>query len=1300
MAKKIILVHGLGGTADETWGSFPEFLRRDADLDFGIVLYGYQSPHLLFQFWQRAPSLANIANGLLTDITARCDLDKDEIILAGHSLGGLVVKKMLLIMKDKKINHKIRKVCFFDVPHDGSAYANVGKYLSFRNRHLKSLCRDSSELDDLNDQWVYSGYDNLLDIISIIAANDDIVSSSSSKSIFRAGKVETVNDVDHRSIVKPDSMDSTSYIVFKRFVLERSTVAQYKNIASRDLNDWKSVERNHGYNYVSDEKRASDLSALIAALGLKRAVIRLTGASGLGKTRLLLEAIDSSSGIDDPCVLVFDAPGYETSIKESVRRMVEEGTFGLVIVENCSVELHDYLGKEVNKVDCQLKLVTVGYSNDQVDSIHIQLSTLSDAAIKQVLTPILVGMSEVDVERVARFAQGYPLMATLIAEQYQKQGRLLGSIESNSVIRKLIDGGGGVSDVDKELLSACALFDVFGTGEGVAGEEARFIAEDVAGSSLKVFDRTLSIFTRRQIINRAGRYARVVPKPLALTLAAEWWDETSYDRQKQLIDNLPDSLMQSFCTQAAYLDSQPSVQRFSDKLFGGNSPFLQAEVLLTERGSKLFRAFVEVNPESTSYALYKVLVGMSREELQATRGDARRNFVWALEKLCFHSEYFEKSAWCMLLLASAENETWSNNATGMFSQLFRVELSGTQARPRIRFDLLRRAIACNKAEIDMVVVEALNQAVSTYGGTRTIGAEYQGTKAPLEEWRPKIWQEIFDFWQEAFDLLLIMFDRAEEQKEKVLSTVGHSIRGFVARNRIEMLDSAIRNIITRNGRYWPAALESIKNTFEYDSENMSKESRAALNDWLELLSSTEAELSEKLKILVVNPPWEHRRGEDGQYVDMASKNAKELAKKLASNIDELVPYLSLILQGEQKQAFSFGYQLALELVEIEADVIIDLSFQKLASIDRPNPAFIYGLYRGVFDRSPEKWQDNIDRVREDDDLVYLYPEILRTGNINKYHLDVLVELVENNIVSPDSVSALSYGSVTDGISSADIADFCLRLMKLGERSSWPALNVMYMYCFGNDGAIQTLREPLKRMVTAVPLDKEQKSTSIDAHHWNDLAQKILKEPDEEFAISLANQLIAACKRGFNHGDIWNYTKPLLLELMRDYGNVLWPIFGEAIVQSKGMERYWLQQLLDRENGSAVVMPSVLSVVPVQVVMNWCSLHPDIGPAFVAGCLNVFESTEGKFRPAELFLALLERFGENQDVGNTLRANMVSRSWSGSLVPYLESDKRALSPLLEHPVGNVRVWVRSYISYLDRKIEDELDRDDEVNIGRF
>ena len=219
MAKYVFLVHGLGGVADLTWGKFPEFLRNDPLIDYQILEYGYQSPHPVKQFFLAGPSLLNIANGLLTDLQTLCNLDEDDIILVGHSMGGLVIKRVLLRLKAKKINHKIFKVCFFDVPHNGAGLAKIGKFIAFRNRHIKSLCSNTTELDDINDQWLDANLNKSMDILSIIDASESVVSSMSSKSIFRDHPVETINNVDHERIVKPNSEDDVEVKILKNFII-------------------------------------------------------------------------------------------------------------------------------------------------------------------------------------------------------------------------------------------------------------------------------------------------------------------------------------------------------------------------------------------------------------------------------------------------------------------------------------------------------------------------------------------------------------------------------------------------------------------------------------------------------------------------------------------------------------------------------------------------------------------------------------------------------------------------------------------------------------------------------------------------------------------------------------------------------------------------------------------------------------------------------------------------------------------------------------------------------------------------
>jgi len=118
-----------------------------------------------------------------------------------------------------------------------------------------------------------------------------------------------------------------------------------------------------------------------------------------------------------------------------------------------------------------------------------------------------------------------------------------------------------------------------------------------------------------------------------------------------------------------------------------------------------------------------------------------------------------------------------------------------------------------------------------------------------------------------------------------------------------------------------------------------------LQSWLNLLDSKEAELPEQLQIVVIDPPWEHRKGEDGHYIDVASKNAMELATKVAGNVDELIPYLDKLLEGQQRQSYSFGLQLSRQLDNV--DGLLKESYERLFKIDNYNLSFVLGIYGGI-----------------------------------------------------------------------------------------------------------------------------------------------------------------------------------------------------------------------------------------------------------------------------------------------------------------------------------------------------------------
>lgn len=1064
----------------------------------------------------------------------------------------------------------------------------------------------------------------------------------------------------------------------------------------KTYNLWSEHEDLSRLPFAAVDSRNNIATELLKKISTPKSCFRIMGLSGLGKTRTAFQIFKENKAIRN--LVVYVDASHAPTIDALAADWVSLKLRAILVVDNCEFRLHERLVKEIRRADSEISLLSLDYNLDSISppTTCFKLEQMTDDELLQLLNPIYNDRLP-DLDRIVKFAQGFPQMAVLLAEARLADDPNIGELTEDGLASKLLWQHGEAENQEYlKILQACSLFDVFGV-EKEAEDQLQYIA-NVAGINIDTVYECVQKYSDRGLIDRRGRFGQVVPKPLAIRLAGQWWSKSRELKQKQLVDSIPDSMIEGFCDQVEKMDFHSDVKLLTEKLCGPQGPFGQAEVILSVRGSRLFRAFIIVNPEATCKALYRALTDLDNKQIKTIDGETRRNLVWGLERLCYHADLFMEAAWCMLLLASAENEFYSNNATGMFAQLFHLNLSGTAADPRSRFALLQQAMDLHQDEIDMILLEALDKAIDTFGGNRMVGAEHQGTKAPLEEWRPTIWQEIFDYWQEAFDLLLCFLERGDTQKEKVLNNIGHTIRGFVSRGRIDMLDTAINQIVVKNGRYWPAALESIKNTFMYDSKGLNETAKNALSSWLELLNPIEADLSEKLKIIVIHPPWEHHKGEDGHFVDVAAENSKVLATEVAGDMELLFPLIGMLLQGEQRQSNSFGRQLALELHDIKK--LLDVSLQQLLVVEPANPNFILGIYQGIFEKSPKVWQECIDMLLADSGLVFYYPDFIRTGDIQESHLDVLLGLIRKGVVSANSANILSYGSVTKSIYPKTIAKFCLSLAELGEKATWPALNVIYMYCHGNNGSIEIIREPLKTLVTAAPLPHDRNETATDVFQWHDMAKKLLRVRDEEFAIALVDQLISACQHGFNHSDIWHYTKPLLLELMRDYSDVVWPIFGESIVKARGTKLYWLQQLLDRENSFSNQVPSVLSVLPVHIVITWCKEHPDLGPNFVANCVNIFETAEDQKKPAELFVALLENFGDDERVKSTLISNMHSRGWSGSLVPYLETEKAALSLLMEHQSVNVRGWVTERISQMDKEIKGESSRDDEKILGIY
>lgn len=1055
--------------------------------------------------------------------------------------------------------------------------------------------------------------------------------------------------------------------------------------------NWSQHLEHQRFPFIADDDRKNALLNLKTLLNQPQKCARIVGLSGLGKSRLAFEVFRDVDEMDDlgKRVVYVDA-STNTSIAGLIADWVQCGLEGIVVVDDCDIHVHEKIRREIQRTDSKLSVLTLDFNLERSShNVIIQLKQLPDEFIKQMLETTY-GERISDLNRIVTFAQGFPQMAVLLADARLDQEPEMGKLTDDYLANKMLWGGREHDEKDEKILKGCALFDRFGLDED-ASLEYEFIAKKVVNISTDEFYKCVKKFEERGLIDRRGRFAKLVPKPLAIRLAAEWWQRTRHQAQIELINSeMPGELVESFCEQVSMLDFLPEVKTLAEKLCGPQYPFGQAEVILSSRGSRLFRSFVEVNPIATSQALAKILRSLNDDNLVAINGDIRRNLVCALEKLCFHEECFEDAANSLLLLASAENENWSNNASGQFKQLFSPFLSGTEAPPELRIKVIDSALNSLKDSCRKLAVETMEHVIDTHGSFRTVGAEYQGSGKPLKEWKPKVWGDVFRYWEQVLLRLMELIVRADPLASEAKSAIARHIRGLIQNGQVDILDNIIRTIVKSTGPFWPDALDSIKSSLRYEGNEMPPQVKAKVEDWVYLL--TPSSLDERLKLYVTKPPFEHEKGEDGHYVDLAAQNAQALAEELSSNFDSIVPYLDNLLSGEQRQAYCFGRNIV--MIACNWEPLLSKTIEAMVKIEKPNIRLLLGILNGVYFCDQIKWENIVNELFNTEVLQPYYADFICSGKINPIQLNNLIYLISQKKISLLSADALTYGRPLEHLSASVICQFVLDLTNMSEDGAWVALEILYMFCFENAEKWKACKPVLKTVVTKLSLDKEKKHSQSDTHYWHEVVEKLLATEGKDFAISISKKIIESCSEEIGYEDLIYHVRPVIRKLFQSYGREVWTIFAEAINNADAIRKYRLVKLFNGGTRIDEKEPSVFAEIPDDLLIEWCMQKPQIAPEFVARATDVLLDVGGSCKISLRAKFLLDTFGDNERVLSSLSANIGTFGWTGSLVPYYQMQLMALETIKDHKNKKVKEWVNRIISYLNKMIKKEKESDEE------
>lgn len=1071
-------------------------------------------------------------------------------------------------------------------------------------------------------------------------------------------------------------------------------------------NQWAGYYDNK-FDYVLSDELQSYIRQLRDYFVESKRVARIVGLSGLGKTRLALETFrppeNSEENIEqeirNKSIVYLDASSGFAGLPNLITRWRNEGCSGIIIVDNCDIELHKKLKEKVEHSNSSLSLLTLDYSFEQTSDYdpYIELEPLPNKTIEKMLKQKYSGLLDMDISRIVEFAQGFPQMAVLLAEARLNEEPNIGNLKDDVIVNKLLWGRDRENRDYYSVISACSLFDYFGIEKEFI-EQRQFIANKICNIDNQLCYEAIQYFINKGILDKRGRFVKVTPKPLAIRLAADWWKNCSPERAKNILtETMPDGMQERLCDQISKLHFLPKARNLVSDLCEEQSPFGKAEVLNTEKGSRLFRSLVEVNPNATVKALKNVFGNCKKEELLEIRS-GRRNLIWSLEKLCFWEDTFPIAAEIMLDFAIAENESWGNNATNQFLQLFNTFLSGTQAPPKLRFEILDKALSKDN-EYKIIAIKALGNVIKTSYFSRMGGVESQGSRAPEKDWKPNKWEEAFSYWREGLNRLSSIACEEGEIGELAREQIVKNIRGLVWYGRMDEIELSLTKIIKNRNIFWIEAYKKIQDTIKYEGNKISEEGKKQLEKWLKMLRPKS--MSELLKLIVSKPLWLDDENQNKLYNSM-----DDFVQECLNKISDLIDNLEVVFKGEQRKGYKFGFILGKKLDNPKLFIDTSISILRRINNTEVNVSVLGGYLAAIRNKFPSLFTNTLERIYKDDNIYIHSIEIIRLTKPTLKELKLLIDIVKNRRIDIDKLESFKYGSILDHEPEENIMFFIEQVLSISEEALPIAFNIIYMYCYKNQDRFEMCKKQIRNIVLTSGLLTEKKLfNKLDSYNWRQTVTLLLEngEKDSELAEHIAKEIIKMCSDQDLSSSIKKRydIKPIIEVLLRNYREQTWIIFSNIILSDNKLSKYRLKDLLTSHNNENNSDFSITSVLEKDFLVQWCNNYPDKAPVELSTIIDVIEEDDDEnycFTPIAQFL--INNYGSNDKVLSRIYSNLRTGTWVGSMIPYLEKIKFVIGKLLDHDNINVRKWAREINNYLEKEIQKEKQKEDEESLGIY
>jgi hypothetical protein len=1020
--------------------------------------------------------------------------------------------------------------------------------------------------------------------------------------------------------------------------------------------------------------------------------VRLLGEPGIGKTRLVLEALRA----DDLQSITLYAD-KATKVDGSVISAISSARHAhiILVVDECGPDARSELVRSFRAQGPAIKVLSIYQDRDETDSASeyrlFDVPPLPEAEIKQILETY--GVDPATVDGWAALCEGSPRVAHVIGQNLRDHpdDPLRSDGTAQIWVRFL------AADVDRKskeyrerhlVLSSLALFKKFGWGAPVrtaAHEVYRLIISELdSGLSKASFAGIIEQMAARKVL-QGDNFLYITPRALHIKLWIDWWNQhgASIDVNK-LVPELTPAMRQWFAEMIEYAASTPVSKRLVENLLGQDGLYKDAEWLNTKEGGRFFFSLSVADPPGAVRRLEQTIGKMDRETLLQLE-EGRRDIIWALEGIAVHGELFKPAAKLLLALAEAENETWSNNATGVFAGLFSLgygQVAPTALAPEHRLPVLLAALKSTESRAE-IALKAFDTALETASIVRSGNEQPFRLRKQVVRWSPKTYGEWFDafrlYWRALRENLPPM--TASMQRKAAGILIGQS-RGLfqiesLREEIIETLEELAANPVIDRRK----VIAGVEFILEYDSDELPQEVVSRLRRFLEHLVGSS--FHARLQRFAGMELSDKELAEDGKSESRTIDIIRELAQEALNDLEKFRPELSWLVTSDARNGYRFGYELAQLDVQLSAWPAIEASFHE--SGPAADDFFLGGYLRAVFERDRTRWEGLLSKLTAHMSRPEVLPRLVWRSGISEAMAALILEWAQDGKIQPKSLEIFSGGRATAGLSDAAFGKWLSYLVNVGTLSA--ATTATHLASMSLHGGRALTSDQLKALVTQPILLQraERRAESVRAYDWVRLSRALAKLDESAEPLILRSLLTSLGNSGAITEAPGRETASYLDELVARHPTETWRIVSDYIKPPLDGRGFTITRWFRGDSGFHERNTGLMRHIPRVEVWDWVALDPQRRAAYLASMAPKDFTTEDW--KGSLIREVLCRYGDSDSVRSAVFANFFTGAWAGPASAHYMSEKGTLEELKATETDpNALRWLGEAIGDLERQIE--------------